>query len=238
MQILIYLQMAFTVWMLIDSVQRKAGSSWFWIIMIFQPVGAWVYFFTNKVYDLDHSPLKKFFDRGPSLQQLRYNHKLNSCLHNKALLANELLNQAEYAEAMELYNESLKLDDEDNQALYGRGVCRLKSGFHKVAIQDLQQLVNVDKSYHDYNGWLFLAEAYWLDGQKSEAIKTLQKLIEINPRISHRTLLGNYLLQMERKTEAKDILSQALEDFDHAPVYIKKSYRKSAAEAKELLKTL
>ena len=47
-QVLSLLQLAFTIWMMVDAYKRRVESFWYWIIFIMQPVGAWVYFFAVK----------------------------------------------------------------------------------------------------------------------------------------------------------------------------------------------
>ena len=38
------LQAALTIWMLVDAHRRGVEFFWFWVILFFQPFGAWVYF--------------------------------------------------------------------------------------------------------------------------------------------------------------------------------------------------
>ena len=67
------LQAALTLWMLVDAHRRGVDYYWYWIILVFQPLGAWAYFFIYKAKDLhvDHGWLTSFFHRPPSLQELR-----------------------------------------------------------------------------------------------------------------------------------------------------------------------
>ena len=66
----------------------------------------------------------------------------------------------------------------------------------------------------------------------------LEELVKINPNIKNATLLANYLMQLERKDRARDVLKHALEDFQHAPSYIRRSEGKWVREAQEMLKSL
>src|SRR5205823_7002768 len=51
---LFLLQGAFTIWMLMDANRRRVEPQWYWMILAFQPFGAWAYFFTHKVKDFQH----------------------------------------------------------------------------------------------------------------------------------------------------------------------------------------
>jgi hypothetical protein len=45
-------QAALTIWMLIDVNRRSVNHYWFWIILWFQPIGPWAYFFLYKAREL------------------------------------------------------------------------------------------------------------------------------------------------------------------------------------------
>ena len=45
-------QAGLTIWMLMDANRRGVEGYWFWLILGFQPIGAWAYFFAYKVKDL------------------------------------------------------------------------------------------------------------------------------------------------------------------------------------------
>src|SRR5262249_1883011 len=67
-------QVALTIWMLVDANRRGVEYHWFWIILIFQPIGAWAYFFLYKVKDFQDRPgwLGNLFQRRASLAELRH----------------------------------------------------------------------------------------------------------------------------------------------------------------------
>lgn len=238
MTILFYLQTAFTLWMLVDAMQHGASYYWFMVIFFFQPIGPWVYFFMVKIHDKDMRRLSNIFNRPPSIEQLRYNHKLNPCLENKIKLAQELYRNNQHHEAVELYGEALRLDNEDKEALYGQGLCKTKQGDFQGAVDSFKRVIELERGFRDYAPWQDLAAAMWQDNRKEEAVKTLEELMHTNPRIPYTITLANYLIQLGRKEQSREILRKALEDFDFSPSYVKKQYGKPAREAKELLKTL
>ena len=72
MQILVLLQTAFTIWMLVDAISRKAEYYW-WAIIFFVPFGSYIYFFMVKIKDPSFSKIKKWFTEKPvTIDQLRY----------------------------------------------------------------------------------------------------------------------------------------------------------------------
>src|SRR5947209_16802288 len=68
-------QAALTIWMLADANRRGVEQFWFLVILFFQPLGAWAYFFTHKVRDFrggGGNPLAGVFQRRPALEELRH----------------------------------------------------------------------------------------------------------------------------------------------------------------------
>src|SRR5262245_50129906 len=75
MQVLGLLQLAFVIWMIVDAYQRGAEPFWYWIILIFQPIGAWIYFFAVKLRTMRLNRLRPAVvprERKLSLDELRY----------------------------------------------------------------------------------------------------------------------------------------------------------------------
>jgi hypothetical protein len=232
------LQSAFMVWMLVDAIQRGAVYYWYFIIVGLPPFGPWIYFFSVKIHDYDMRRFTALFHRPPSVEQLRYNLSENPCLENKILLAIGLYNSNAYDEAADLFGQVLKVDALDKEALYGLGLCKIKAGDFQGAVEYLKKVIDVDKAFRDYAPWADLAHALWMDGQKEETIIQLRELVETSPRTNHMTMLAHYLIQSDRKEEARTVLKKALEDYAHAPRFVKRTYGRWAKEAKAVLKSL
>ena len=66
--ILLYLNLAFKIWMLIDAGRRRIDSYWYFIIVM--PFGAIIYFFSVKIHDYNLSWIKKSFERSVSVSEL------------------------------------------------------------------------------------------------------------------------------------------------------------------------
>jgi hypothetical protein len=69
-------------------------------------------------------------------------------------------------------------------------------------------------------------------------VELLQRLVRRSERISHKTELGRYLTLMERNADAREVLTEALDDFDNSPAYLKRSDRRWAKEARAILRSL
>src|SRR4051794_30857475 len=86
------LQLAFTIWMVVDAYHRGAEPFWYWGILIFQPIGAWVYFFAVKFRTLRLTRLRPAAarDRKLSLDELRYRVERTPTVAHRLALAQRL----------------------------------------------------------------------------------------------------------------------------------------------------
>src|SRR5436309_14119137 len=89
-------QLGFTIWMAVDALRRPAEGFWIWLIVLFQPIGPWIYFFVVKAGDfskIDFSRIKglSLFQHRPSLEELRYRAKQTPTLINHLTFAQALM---------------------------------------------------------------------------------------------------------------------------------------------------
>src|SRR5262245_27532049 len=98
--------------MLIDAYHRSVEAFWFWVILLFQPIGAWVYFFAVKFQGWRDRPgvSLPFFQGGPSLKELRYRAQQSPTLANHLALAQRLIARREHAEAEPHLEAALKVE--------------------------------------------------------------------------------------------------------------------------------
>src|SRR5262245_5003109 len=86
-------QIGLTIWMLVDANRRGVETYWYWIILMFQPLGAWGYFFIYKARELRIGKLSfgGLFQRRASLQELRYRVDRAPTMANRLELAQRLI---------------------------------------------------------------------------------------------------------------------------------------------------
>ncbi len=74
-RILSLLQIALTIWMAVDAYHRHVEPFWYFVIVLFQPIGPWIYFFAIKLPTMS---LRGFQSGGPgrrrklSIDELSY----------------------------------------------------------------------------------------------------------------------------------------------------------------------
>jgi len=231
--------LVFTIWMIVDAIRRRAEFWWF-LIIIFVPLGAFVYFFMVKFQDYSTGGLRRAFSGAPSgsLSELQYRAEETPSVANKLAFADALAGAERYGEASDVYREVLRKDEANKQALHGLARSLLGAGKAAEACEHFFRLLEMDNAFADYSAALDYAEALWQSGQKEDAIEVLTGLVQVSSRINHRVALGHYLTLNERKSEAKDVLTLALRDHEHSPEFIKRRDKKWAARAEQMLREL
>jgi hypothetical protein len=240
--LLALLQGAFTIWMLIDSRNRGADQVWFWVILWFQPIGPWAYFFAVKLGSLRSgnaldagSWLARLFHRRPSLDQLRYQAENVPTLASRLALADRLIEVHDYQGAVPLLEAARKAEPGYGHVCYSLALCHVRLGKPAEAIPILTEVVRRDPRWRDYHAWRLLIEAQVAHGEAEPALVSCRELARLSPTLEIQCLLAERLIEMGKADEAGVLLENALRDYDYAPGPIRRRNRRWAGEARRLL---
>jgi len=144
-RVLYGLQSLFSLWMMVDAMQR--GAARYWYPVIFLPFGPFVYFFVVKIHDREFQSLRRFFAGWSkpkvTLESLRFKVAETPSLANKLALAQGLFDARLHEEAARDFERVLASDAENKEALYGLALCQLESGDYPRAIETLGELVEL-----------------------------------------------------------------------------------------------
>jgi hypothetical protein len=231
------LQMAFTVWMMVDAYQRGAETIWYWVILFFQPIGAWAYFFAIKLRTLRRPGIRSgvSWQRRPSLDELRYRADRTPTLANRFALAERLMEKGAYAEAVPHLEAVLAIEPDYCAALHALAACRLATGDAEQAVAPLEQLLHRDDRWANYRAWRTLIDVHLARGKPADALAACREFSKRQQTLESKCLLAEHLLANGRPAEAGPLLDQALEDHDYAPWSIRWRNWRWAREARQLL---
>lgn len=242
MPILLALQTAFSIWMLVDAVRRRAPEYWWLIVLV--PFGEWVYFFAVKLPDTRFHTVvgRQLATRRVSLAQLRANYAETASHQNRVLLAQKLHDSGQHGEAAELFEQVLRNDEDDKDSLHGYALCCLRSDRRDMAVRALERLVDMDITYRDYTACEDLAALY-VDGDdasagRRRAIALLERACKKCQRIGPRRMLAQHLIADGREREARPLLVDGLRAYEGSPRYVKRRDRRDARQARSLLRSL
>lgn len=229
-------QLGFTLWMAVDAYRRGVGTMWLWIILFFQPLGAWVYFFVVKTADLPGYKLGTLFQRRESLDALRYRAEQLPTLANHLAYAERLIERRDYAAAKPHLEAALAREPEHCQVRYSLAVCERALGNPAAALPHLEKLIARDRRWSDYAAWHAVIEIRKALNEPTTALSAARELARLAPTLEHQCLLAELLLDSGQQNEAAGMLERALQDHHYAPGPIRRRNRAWAKQAQRLLK--
>jgi hypothetical protein len=233
-------QAALTVWLLVDANRRRVEGYWFWIILAFQPFGAWAYFFLYKVKDFrgGNAWLAGLWHRRPSLEEVRHRAERLPTVANRLELGERLAEAGTYAEAVPHLEAVLAHEPEHGQALFVLAECHRGLGQPAQAVERLRKLVARQPAWGDYEAWRALVAAHQEAGDPPAAVAACRELARIAPELRHRCLLAERLLDAGDKGEARHVVEQGLEDYRYLGSASRRRDRRWVGQAKQLLKQI
>jgi hypothetical protein len=214
------LQLAFTIWMMVDAYRHGAEQFWYWIILFFQPIGAWVYFFAVKLRNLrlPRLPMSgSSADRKLSLEELQYRVDRTPTVANRLALAQRLMDRDRHDDAIVHIEAVLQVEPGYCQALHALAECRLATGEPTHAVHALEKLIQRDRRWSHYRAWRTLIDAHRARREPGDALQACRELEKQLPTLENKCLLAEHLIDNGLKPEAIDLLDQALEDHHYSP---------------------
>jgi hypothetical protein len=230
-----YLQMAMTIGMIVHVYRSGAESYWYWIILLFQPIGAWVYFFAVFIRNLRFGGGISW-QRKLSLDELQYRADRSPTVHNRTELAERLIELDRHREAIPHLEAVIAMDDIYLQPVHDLALCRLACGQPMEAVALLQRLLERDSRWSNYRAWRTLIDAQLACNKPQEALTSCRELARMSPTLENRCLLGEHLIMCNLKPEAAQVLDQALEDHSYMPFGKRLKNWRWARQAQRLLK--
>jgi hypothetical protein len=234
------LQAALTIWMLVDANRRGVEPFWFWIILIFQPFGAWAYFFVYKIKDFQGGSgrLRSLFHRPRSLGELRYQVEQTPTAAARLELGERLVESGEFSEALPHLEAVLQREPEHCQCLYLVAQCHRGLGRPSEAVPSLEKLIAKHSSWSDYLGWRTLVDACLEAGDSGEALTHSRELARLSPSLQHKCMLAERLMELGEKSEARKVVEQGLDDYRYTAGPGRRRDGRWVGKAKQLLKDL
>lgn len=211
-------QAALTIWMLVDASRRGVDGYWYWIILAFQPLGAWAYFFVYKVKDFPRlaGSLAALFSSRPSLDELRYRADRSPTVASHLELAERLMEAGEFAEAEPHLKAVLAREADHAGALFALSDCHRDAGRDAEAVPLLAKVVALRPAYRDYLAWHSLIESHEKAGDRPAAVAVARRLAQLVPSLEHKCLLARTLSDAGDVGEARRVLTDALEECKYA----------------------
>jgi hypothetical protein len=230
-------QMAFTIWMLVDAYRRGAEFYWYFLIFAFQPVGAWVYFFLFKAHEFQRGGawLGSLFQRPTALPELRRRVERLGTAASQLELGSRLVENGEFEEAIPPLQAVLTHEPEHCQALFALASAERGLGRFAEAIPRLRKIISRHPGWGNYAAWHTLIETYAEAGEQDEALASCRELSRVAPSLQHGYILAEQLLQVGGKDEARKVLERGLDDYRYLTGYSRRLASRWVGKTKRLL---
>lgn len=236
---LMWILIAFQVWMLVDAIRRE---EWIWaIFMFFFPFGlsAILYFFF--VYRANAPVNAPTFELPGAANRARIKELQGQIYHldkahHHAELANIYFTQGKLADAEKEYLAALERDGEDidTRAHYGQLLLRLNRAEEARAILEK---VCAESPHHDYGQTMMhYGAALAAVGRNDDAIAAYRRTLERNTYPQARVELAELLFHKGEKEAARAELREVVADHGHAVGFQRKRERRWVKRASSLLK--
>jgi hypothetical protein len=228
---------AFVIWMVVDSVRTSGFSYWIWIILVFQPIGAIVYFILNVLPTLGTA---RMWDRMVSSQKrIR---QLKGQIHDMdrpyhwAKLGDEYREARKWDDAAKCYEEALAREKENEEARYGLGRVRLQQKRWEAAVDMLAPLIAAQATYDFGAGPLALARAWRGMNRPDEALGAYEKVLSRYTYAEARYEYATLLFERGDREKAAGLLKQLAADGRNATGFNGASDRRWGRKAAFFLK--
>ncbi|MCG1035830.1 hypothetical protein [Polaribacter sargassicola] len=220
----------------------KNGSSYYWyFIIFFIPVlGSIIYLITNVINKKDVTnitdEITTIINPTKKIKELEKELDFSNTFQNKINLADAYLINKEYQKAISVYNDALESNFKgDPYTLNKLMKCYFKiADFDKVI--DIANKINLDKDFKE--SLYFYAIALEQKGNLDEAEIQFKKVDVRYSNYHERLELSNFLTRINKKTEAKEILTEIISEIQSMSKSNAKNHRLTLNEAEKKLNQL
>jgi hypothetical protein len=234
------LQLGMTIWMAVDAYQRGVELFWYWVIVLFQPIGPWIYFFAIKLPTMRVRGFQpgSARQRKLSVDELTYRVGRAPTVANRLALAERLMDRGEHAQAIPYLEAILAFDSDYGIALHSLAECKLATGAPDEAAGLLDKLIRRDYRWSNYRAWRTLIGVHEARGQPADALQTCREFEKRLPTLENKCLLARHLVDTGNSAEAVTLLDRALEDLHYAAFRERLRNYRWSREARRILAKL
>ena len=231
---------AFTIWMLTDVQRRGLDYYWFYIILLFQPLGPWIYFFLYKACHLQVSGgwLAGLLTRPASLDELYHRAEQSPMPAAWLDLGAHLVQLGKLEEARPYLERVVAREPEHSQAQFLLATCHRGLGQPGQAVPFLQRVVHRQPNWGDYKAWHTLIEVLQEAGDLKGAADSCRNLARVTPSLENRCLQAELLMKLGETIEARKVVEQGLTDFQYATGASRRRDRRWVGRGRELLRQM
>jgi hypothetical protein len=231
MSLVFLLSIALQVACAVHVVRTGRPLYWIWLLLIGSYLAVAIYLLIAVIPDLRHNPggrkvasqAMKVIDPQRRRRELTRQLELSNTVDNRRKLADECLQQGDFANAQELYQGLLTgLYATDPDFMLGLAQAQAGNEHYADARATLDALIQANPNYKSSDGHLLYARCLEELGETEAALEEYRVLADSYPGEEGRFRYGRLLLRHQRIDEARNVLQAQLKRAKLMPGYYRR----------------
>lgn len=235
------LYVPFLLWMAISCVRNDPEwTIWLWIILLFQPFGAFIYFLARWLpgAKIPAPDVAQRFLRKGEVQKLEIAARQIGNAHQFIELGDALRETGQLDRARAAYADALARDADNLQGLWGAGWVSFQQEDYQSAHEMLAKLIAIDPGYKFGDVSLLHAKALVALGRREEARTHLEGHIKRWRHPEALYVLAQLYFADNDFDVARDQLQALIMDIDSSPTAIARKQTGWKSKAQKLLRRI
>ena len=240
----------FTIWMAVEAVRRDERNPWLWVMAIFWPIGAVVYFFTKYIRGgslpaVPNFDLKKRVGNirwgGADQEAVRVAEAEVARLHTAPAwsdYAQALREAGRIDDAIDAAGQAVDKDGMSAEALNELGLSFVAAERYAEAIEPLQRVVSIDPDFSMHEALFLLADSLHREGRLVESKGRFLQLLESSSRPQFLYGLASVQAGLEDTVGVQATLTRLIHEAEAVPDYLQSDVEPWVKQARRTLKQL
>lgn len=236
-----FLYIPFLLWMAIWCVRKDPEwTVWLWIILVFQPLGAFIYFLARWLpgANIPQPDFAQRFLRKGELQRLEIAARQIGNSYQFVELGDALRETGQLPRAAGAYGQALAKEAANPQALWGAGWVAFQQEDYQQAHTHLARLLQIDPAYKFGDVSLLYAKTLVALGRREQAIEHLEGHIKRWRHPEALYVLAQLYFADNCFDESRSHLEAMIMDISASPAAIARKQMTWKSRAQKLLKRL
>jgi hypothetical protein len=220
--------------LIVHCIKTGRNFIWVWVILLLSYVGALAYVAVELLPELFGSRtarragrgMKKIFDPGGDLRRYEQQARVGNNVANQQRLADELVRQGRFEEAIAEYRKALTgLYEHDPNLMLGIARAQFEKGDATAARTTLDELIRLNPDFRSQEGHLLYARALEAEGNYAKALDEYKVLAPGYPGAEASVRYAQLLKSQGRPDEARKIARDVVDQARIAPAHYRRAQR-------------
>ena len=213
---------AFWLWMCYDAYKRRGGLDTWHYFFFFFPPSVVLYFIVHKgdmVFGGRGSSSGGLFGFGlrSRIKRAENQFRVAGTVASRFELAELYFEAKRYDESEKHFEELLKSDPNNLDALYYIGLCRIHANDQVKALEYLQRVMDGNRKLRFGVAWLKYTDCLLANGKKEQALEERRRLARAFPRPLTEFPYAQILSESGQSDKAREVLDEMIATAADAP---------------------